>query len=579
MKPEVALTALLGALFSESELRTHLAAGHGGDELTDHLPGPPISPAGLREAAVVALRNRGLVDRAFFDRLAQVRPLRIAKIREVRALWLAKLELDEAVDLPSPHRAEVLFVFASEDADLRNVLDPQLALHVAAGDLAVTNVMIAPEEDWEATLARGADGCIACVFIDSPILRTSAHVGSPGLSRLAARAQSGQLCPLILLGRPMQVDPTTPGIIAAARMPLRGRPPLCEMGAEERLRAAIDVAVGLVDIARAHALAVRLIALHTRNCELLDWWRRHSPLGRPDPAEGAGPFVELAWAVAMDLSQRATCIAATRPNPGTRERGPLVRVSLDPVPGREDAWTLRAWYLDSSGMHAISIADPIISHDTLGELLQRIFHAGSPSPLCIDRLELVCDVLGRDWPVDEWSVDDGLGAISFPAPITLRERIRHQRPQLRKILAQRTAAFWHNPARPLLGPGGAGCFAPSLCLDAAVVKDEATRRLQHSAAVCAGLLQLPPAGPHRFARLAEVLRWGLPVAIWSRSSDSAVDDGLREFLSNVEIERLPAAVYKRRCMTMPEAPSGGHFSLLYEDPEHPLPDDLLTSPI
>jgi hypothetical protein len=235
--------------------------------------------------------------------------------------------------------------------------------------------------------------------------------------------------------------------------------------------------------------------------------------------------------------------------------------------------------LDAHGVHPIPIQDPHITRKSQPEILQRVFNTDAPPPQLVERLELVCDLLDRDWPVEDWQIDDGFGPISFPAPITLRERMRHQRRHLRELLVQRTQAHWRDPAVPSIGPGGDGCIAQTQCIDATVIKDEATRRFQHSAAVCAGLLGLPPSGKERLARLAEILRWGLPVALWARTTDGAGDEALRALLSIAEIPRLPEAVYRRRRDTMPAPPPGGHFSLLFEDPAFPLPDDHFTSPI
>lgn len=91
---EATLAALLVSLFSEDELRIYLKAGPEGEDLAPSLPGSGSTHATLASKAVEALVNRGLVDRAFFDRLQSIRSRRSEEIRRVRNQWLEGGTLD-----------------------------------------------------------------------------------------------------------------------------------------------------------------------------------------------------------------------------------------------------------------------------------------------------------------------------------------------------------------------------------------------------------------------------------------------------------------------------------------------------
>jgi hypothetical protein len=100
MTREAALHALLGELFSPDELRIHLALGQDGDQIVAAIPqGVPAAVA--IEAAISALRRRGMLGRVFFERLATARPHRHSEILRVSTLWSGD-SADEPPDDAAP---------------------------------------------------------------------------------------------------------------------------------------------------------------------------------------------------------------------------------------------------------------------------------------------------------------------------------------------------------------------------------------------------------------------------------------------------------------------------------------------
>lgn len=90
MTPEEALAGLLDALFDDSELRRWLYHGPQGEEISQALSIAPATRAALNDEAVLALKRRGLIDQAFWDRLRGARPLQEAEIAAVEASWAGR---------------------------------------------------------------------------------------------------------------------------------------------------------------------------------------------------------------------------------------------------------------------------------------------------------------------------------------------------------------------------------------------------------------------------------------------------------------------------------------------------------
>jgi hypothetical protein len=69
MSRALALTQLLTRIFSDEELRLHVASEPDAEVLTPILPGRMVPPMMFAAEVVTALERRGLLDRTFFDRL------------------------------------------------------------------------------------------------------------------------------------------------------------------------------------------------------------------------------------------------------------------------------------------------------------------------------------------------------------------------------------------------------------------------------------------------------------------------------------------------------------------------------
>lgn len=88
MTREAALIALFESCFGQKDqLRMFLAGRTGRCRHSESVQGRPVALGTLTFEAVGALQRRGL-DRGFFDRLLDHRPLKKSEILPARALWL-----------------------------------------------------------------------------------------------------------------------------------------------------------------------------------------------------------------------------------------------------------------------------------------------------------------------------------------------------------------------------------------------------------------------------------------------------------------------------------------------------------
>jgi hypothetical protein len=85
------LEQLLRSLFGEHGLRGFMRAIPGAEGVDDELPGATASLVQLASAAVQALHERGLIERALFERLVGERPHRRGDIARTAALWNIEL--------------------------------------------------------------------------------------------------------------------------------------------------------------------------------------------------------------------------------------------------------------------------------------------------------------------------------------------------------------------------------------------------------------------------------------------------------------------------------------------------------
>ena len=158
---ERALEKLLHELFDADEFRTFLRGLEGGQRLVAALAGKSTSDETLFSEAVYALHRRGEIDDGFFAALAEERPKKAARVREVAAAWSAAASpaaIPPSAPTSAPSTAPAtpigdpvhVFLSYSQDTPAHKTAVRDLADRLRADgiDAWIDQYVTAPPEGW-----------------------------------------------------------------------------------------------------------------------------------------------------------------------------------------------------------------------------------------------------------------------------------------------------------------------------------------------------------------------------------------------------------------------------------------------